>query len=306
MCGIFGVVSSGKVVSDFLKMSEITNRYRGPDATNYYKDCNRGYDITFGHTRLTITGDDEHGRQPLVNDKIILVYNGEIFSFENIHVNGLSDTELLATFLEDGISDLKLNALNGFFSFAIYYPESGTLYLVRDRFGEKPLYYNIFDNALYFSSTARPFKTLGVGVVSPIKEVPGGGISFDENLPVEGVLQVPPGHMVKFKNGIAEVQKWYSPKSQIIYTPNNYLSAVDEFNRLLFDAVRIRIKDQDTVAVSLSGGLDSTLVVDTVKKIGNVNIEAFTLSTTDARFNELEIVKHHSSKIGVNLNIVAI
>lgn len=305
MCGIFGTFSRRNDTSEFLKLAELSNQYRGPDATNYYRGYEKGYEINFGHTRLIITGDSQRGYQPITKGKMVMVYNGEIFSFVDVHVDGISDTELLADILESGVSDDKLNSLNGFFAFAAYYADIDTVCLVRDRFGEKPLYYRCENESLYFSSTALPFKSLGVGEVASIRDVPGGGILFDEIIPAQGVHQVPPGHLLMFKNGQAKLRKWYKPKTRNEGQNKTYVQTVDAFERLLFDAVKIRIKDQDTVAVSLSGGLDSTLVMDTVHKIGNVNIEAFTLSTGDPRFNELQVVKHHASKIGVNLNVVA-
>jgi asparagine synthase (glutamine-hydrolysing) len=304
MCGIFGTLSNRINTTDFINLAELSNQYRGPDSTNYFKSQEGNIDVVFGHTRLIITGDSIHGQQPIVKGKMVLVYNGEIFSFEGVHINGTSDTEVLADLLEGGLTDEKLNSLNGFFAFGAYYTDSNTFYLVRDRFGEKPLYYKCVDGALYFSSTARPFNTLDVGAVSSIKEAPGGGILFDEIQPAKGVSQVPPGHILCFKNGRAEIRKWYQPQQRNASRLKNYKQVVDEFEFLLFDAVRIRIRDQNTVAVSLSGGLDSTLVVDTIKRIGGVNIEAFTLSTDDPRFNELKVVEHHASRIGVNLNVV--
>lgn len=304
MCGIFGTLSKRSNTYNFLKLAELSNQYRGPDATNYFESREGDTEVTFGHTRLIITGDSTHGKQPIVKGKMVLVYNGEIFSFENVHVDGISDTEVLVDLLEGGLTDEKLNSLNGFFAFGAYYADSETLFLVRDRFGEKPLYYKCVDGGLYFSSTARPFKALDVGDISPIQEAPGGGIIFDETQPAKGVSQVPPGHLLCFKNGRAEVRKWYLPQLRHETRSKSYMQVVDSFERLLFDAVKIRIKDQNTVAVSLSGGLDSTLVVDTIKKIGKVRIEAFTLSTNDPRFNELSVVEHHASKIGLDLNVV--
>lgn len=304
MCGIFGALSKRSNTKNFLKEAELSNQYRGPDATNYFQSRKGDTEVNLGHTRLIITGDSTHGQQPIVKGKMVLVYNGEIFSFEDVHVDGTSDTEVLADLLEGGLTDEKLNSLNGFFAFGVYYTDSDTLYLVRDRFGEKPLYYRCVDGALYFSSTARPFKTLDVGDISPIQEAPGGGIIFDEIQPAKGVSQVPPGHLLCFKNGRTEIRKWYLPQHRYESRLKSYKQVVDEFEHLLFDAVKIRIKDQNTVAVSLSGGIDSTLVVDTIKRIGEVNIEAFTLSTNDPRFNELKVVEHHASKIGVDLNVV--
>jgi asparagine synthase (glutamine-hydrolysing) len=305
MCGIFGTISVHGNTEKFLKMAELSNQYRGPDTTNYFKVRENGVDINLGHTRLTITGDLTNGQQPLVKGKMVMVYNGEIFNFKGVHVGGLSDTEMLAELLEGGLSNEKLNSLNGFFALGVYYADSDTMYLVRDRFGEKPLYYRLVDGALYFSSTARPFGALNVGKISPIREAPGGGIIFDETQPAQGIFQVPPGHLLLFKNGRAQIKKWYEfqPRTQILIN-KSYAQVVDAFESLLYDAVSIRIKDQDRVAVSLSGGIDSTLVVDTIKRIGNVDIEAFTLSTDDPRFNEVNVVEHHADKIGVNLNIV--
>ena len=304
MCGIFGRISACNGNSVFMELAELSNQYRGPDATNYYKSQEGGVSIELGHTRLIITGDSQHGQQPTINSRVVLVYNGEIFSFDNVHVDGVSDTEILSEFLNDGISDEKLNSLNGFFAFGAYYAHSQTLYLVRDRFGEKPLYYKFLNGALYFSSTARPFKALGANGVSSIQEAQGGGVLFDENNPVNGVSQVPPGHLLCFVDGAIEVRKWYKPSYQSTTVSQSYNKVVDEFERLLFDAVKIRIRDQNKVAVSLSGGLDSTLVVDTIKSIGGVSIEAFTLSTNDPKFNELETVNRHASKIGLDVNVV--
>lgn len=297
-------MSNRKDTADFLELAELTNRYRGPDAVNYHKIRRNSHEINFGHSRLIITGDSQHGQQPVVTGKMVLVYNGEIFNFNDVHVNGGSDTEKLADLLEDGISDESLNLLNGFFAFAAYYIDSDALYLVRDRFGEKPLYYRCVDGALYFSSTARPFKVLNAGAVAPIQESPGGGILFDENNPVEGVCQLPPGHLLCFRNGQVDIRKWYIPRTRANVKRLSYTQAVDSFESIFWDAVKIRIKDQSTVAVSLSGGLDSTLVLDTIKRIGDVKIEAFTLSTDDPRFNELQVVKRHASNIGVDLNVV--
>lgn len=304
MCGIFGTISRSTNTADFLNLAELSNQYRGPDETNYHRIRENGVEITFGHTRLIITGDTKNGQQPVVKEKMVLTYNGEIFNFENVHINGISDTEVLADLLEGGISNEKLNSLNGFFAFSAYYPETKTLYLVRDRFGEKPLYYKLINDTLYFSSAAQPFKVLEAMEISPIQESPGGGIIFNEIFPTKGVSQVPPGHLLCFRDNQIEIRKWYMPDFRNIAPKNSYSHVVDAFEQTLFDAVRIRIKDQNSVAVSLSGGLDSTLIMDTIKRIGGVNIEAFTLSTDDPRFNELRVVEQHASRIGVDLNVV--
>jgi asparagine synthase (glutamine-hydrolysing) len=304
MCGIYGEVVKKSINNNFFVKAREDCGYRGLDENRQYESFNDEVKVCFGHARLTITGDLNSGQQPVINENMVMAYNGEIFSFDDTHVNGISDTELLAKSLNDGISDDLLNTLNGFFAIALYYHKSNTLYLIRDRFGEKPLYYRIVEDSIFFSSVAKSFNTLGVGEVSSIREAPGGGILFNEDQPTQYIKQVPPGHVLIFRNGNHEIRKWYKPQINRNLTSKKYTQVVDEFERLLFDAVKIRIRDQDNVAVSLSGGLDSTLILDMVKQIGGVNIEAFTLSTSDPQFNELDIVNHHADKIGVKLNVI--
>ena len=162
MCGFAGYANLSKDISKDIHIAEEMNlelKKRGPDEEGYYIDTN----VNLGHRRLIII-DAKNGKQPMsakYNDvTYTIVYNGQIYNKDEIkkelqdagyEFNGYSDTEvLLKAFIHYGTDILK--KLNGIFSFAIWNDKAKELYLVRDHFGIKPLYYTIVDNTIVFAS----------------------------------------------------------------------------------------------------------------------------------------------------------
>ena len=306
MCGIFGYVLSATGVTSevFLENAIKFNNYRGTDKLNYTKHSGDNLITLLGHSRLTITGTISSGSQPIVTSSHILVYNGEIFNFENVHSGGICDTNLLSSLLDDGVDSKKLNSLNGFFAFAIFYPEQKELFLVRDRFGEKPLYFVDHPLGLFFSSSALPLCLNQQNLVKPISEESGGGILFDEVNPTSNICQVPPGHLLRFCNGKSIIHRWYYPNLSKFSVCSSFSEAVKNYDSLLYDAVKIRIKDQDRIAISLSGGIDSTLVADTINNVRSTPFHAFTFSTNEKTYNEVDSALMIASKIGIPLTVI--
>lgn len=162
MCGFVGICSLKKDISnekDVIKKMNLEIQKRGPDEEGYFYDAN----ISFGHRRLAIL-DKENGKQPMSvikNDNTYtIVYNGQIYNKEEIKKDlidlgytfkGYSDTEILLTaYIQYGEDILK--RLNGIFSFAIWNKNKKELFLARDHFGIKPLYYTIVEDDLVFAS----------------------------------------------------------------------------------------------------------------------------------------------------------
>ena len=162
MCGFVGTCNLKQDISnekEIIKNMNIKLQKRGPDEEGYFFDRN----INLGHRRLIII-DKENGKQPMsvkINDiTYTIVYNGQIYNKDEIKkdltelgykFNGYSDTEvLLKAFIEYGKS--VLNKLNGIFSFAIWNNKKRELFLARDHFGIKPLYYTLIDGEIIFSS----------------------------------------------------------------------------------------------------------------------------------------------------------
>ena len=312
MCGIFGIVGSKNSVEIFAGQSE-SIRYRGPDDFNSLVDSSvDGLSLFFAHSRLVINGDLNRGKQPVKSTVgNIMLYNGEIFDFNsnNDDYEGLIDTERLFTDLEKNFNLDYFNSLNGFFAIAFYNRSEDSLYLIRDRFGEKPLYYQFSDENLVFSSIGKGVKSSNQHVFSPFGFIKGGGISFDENFPADGINQIPAGHYLKFVKGRIFIEQWYKLSiDENIYNQRDFSKLVDDFDELLKDACRIRIADLNEIAVSISGGVDSTLVLDTINliKAADQTIVPFTFSVGDMEFNELNRVNKTISKLHIsNLNIVS-
>ena len=158
MCGILGYYSSvDQHVSIKPGLEKI--KHRGPDDSGIFFD--QSNNVALGHTRLSIIDLSQHGHQPIYSScgQVVMVYNGEIYNYLNLKNDlaskgysfiGDSDTEvLLNLYLDKGYDMLSL--LNGIFSFSIFDARSGSLFLARDRFGVKPLYYNESSSGFSFS-----------------------------------------------------------------------------------------------------------------------------------------------------------
>ena len=161
MCGFTVLLKKKKIdITDrFQKASEIIS-YRGPDDTSFYEDEN----IAFNFFRLSIQDLSTHGRQPMISNskRYIIVFNGEIynklqlrvkFNFRNLKSN--SDTEIILKLFEK-LNNKCLDHLDGMFSFVIYDKLRNEVFLARDRFGIKPLYYYESKNYIFFSSEIKP------------------------------------------------------------------------------------------------------------------------------------------------------
>ena len=159
MCGISGYYDSENTIASLNESLNIL-QHRGPDDSGIYID--NSSNIGLGHRRLSIIDTSILGHQPMLDSKkkIVLVFNGEIYNFKELKIDlikegftfkGNSDSEvLLNLYISKGIQ--MLSQLNGIFSFAIWDKNLEQLFLARDSFGVKPLYYSVSENRFCFSS----------------------------------------------------------------------------------------------------------------------------------------------------------
>lgn len=173
MCGITGFLLSNKSTIDLnstiLKMTDTLN-HRGPDNSNsWHSESKR---VALGHTRLSILDLSKNGSQPMIdkNNRFIIIYNGEIYNHKylrdylNKNYNNEikwyshSDTETLLNCISYIGMSKTLEMLDGMFAFAVFDYKKNNLTLVRDRFGQKPLYYGWVNNNFVFSSELKAFK----------------------------------------------------------------------------------------------------------------------------------------------------
>jgi len=261
MCGIEGVIPLDHDLdnSDLLASQAMLGSlvHRGPDRQS--EDINQGFIL--GHSRLSMVGGSA-GDQPIHKNGRALVFNGEIYNHQDLIKSAdieksSSDTEnLFAHLAEHGIT--SLNELNGMFAFC--YVDHEKIYLVRDRFGEKPLFYTILNGRLYFASEATAFKQIrDLELVLP-DYYPNLETAIAPDTIFKDVFQLEQGHYLEIDIATKKIEKvkYYEPKIEIANM--DFLEAVDELRRLLDQAIQMRLPDNQRYAAYISGGLDSTII----------------------------------------------
>ena len=305
MCGIVGLASI-KAISNFdsLDIARDSIIHRGPDdfGTWWSSDCKVG----FAHRRLSIIDLTQGAKQPMLNieENLCITFNGEIYNYLEIKVELLnkgyqfkteSDTEvILNSFKEWGLS--FVNKLIGMFAIAIYDLNEQTLILLRDRAGEKPLYYSNLGGAIYFGSEIKAllsFPELSRNYdVNSLGYFLSYGYSPSSQSIVNGISKLCPGHYMKFclKTGKMEIDKYWDFNQKINNdTSFDSKSLVDELSLLLEDSVRIQLHADVPVGVLLSGGLDSSLVTAISSKFSH-KLKTFNVTFPD--FPDFDESKH--------------
>ena len=305
MCGIAGVTfARGLPAADAHARYEPVIRrmtaslyHRGPDAL-------RGVFLdgaALGHARLAIV-DIASGHQPMTDPGtgITVVFNGEIFNHIELRekLGGAyafrtrSDTEvILASFLARGIDCVE--DFNGQFAFAIFDPRDGSLWLARDRYGKRPLYYCDGGDSFFFASEAKAL--FAGGAQSPELDprsllttlflwAPGPASSA-----FAGVKALPAGHVASLERGKdLSLRCYWSPdlSDERVDRGMTEARAVEEVAALLEDAVRLRLRADVPVAAYLSGGIDSSLICALAQKQLAGTLQTFSVTFAHQRYDE--------------------
>jgi asparagine synthase (glutamine-hydrolysing) len=303
MCSIFGFYRLDPQASAhprFLSESRRLMQHRGPDSEQVL-DLGR---MTMGHQRLSIVDLSADASQPMTAQGCALAYNGEIYNHPELSAESLrdvpfkshSDTEVLLHLLQK--DDVRcLNHLNGMWAFAFYEKTRQRLLLCRDRYGIKPLYYMTQDDVLYFSSEIKPLAFIqpecrrSVEVYRELLHIRAG--DQDARTHLRGIYQVQRGHYLEIQPGSVQEHKWYHFNDYPI-DPRDYQNRRDVVERteeLLTDALRICLRADVPVGITLSGGLDSSLLYTLATKRLGRTLDAFTLTKRDPNLDELAFVR---------------
>jgi len=266
MCGIFGHV--GPIDQASLHRCLRPLQHRGPDSTGVWHTP----EISFGHQRLAILDLSDLGKQPMsfCNERYWITYNGEIYNFlelrKDLEAEGRvfktqSDTEvILAAFSEWG--EKCLDRFNGMWAFAIWDGKEKALFLARDRFGKKPLFYASLPSGFAFASEMKALFPL-FDQVRPNQDLLRDGSRIfsyettDECL-VQGIRRFPAGTLAWYKNGKLSLRRWWDTLDHLVQVPSSYPDQVEQFRELFIDACRIRMRSDVPLGTALSGGLDSS------------------------------------------------
>jgi asparagine synthase (glutamine-hydrolysing) len=321
MCGIFGYFDNNRnqlSQENLQSMGKVLN-HRGPDGHGCYHDQNAG--VALGNQRLAIL-DVEHGQQPFISDdqQIIVVQNGEIFNHVELaqelaktghRCRTHCDTEVILRLYErDGIQSIP--KLNGMFAIAIYDKRVDKLYLIRDRVGEKPLYIHRRDDRILFASEIKAIiKSSGRLALNP--DALNQLMAFNYVPPpltmFEDVQHVMPGHWLCIsRHGIEEKCWWDLSKTSC--EQRSEAEWILQFNEILDDAVRIRLRSDVPFGAFLSGGVDSSTVVGMMSHYLKEPVNTFTIGFDDPKYDESPFAqaaadrfqtKHYMEKVESNL-----
>jgi asparagine synthase (glutamine-hydrolysing) len=293
MCGIYGFI--GNAESSLLEKKLSLINYRGPDNTAIYKNQN----IFLGHNRLAIIDLDTRANQPFEYEHLIIVFNGEIYNFENIK-NFLknksysfkteSDTEVIcAAYIEYGVNCLE--KFNGMFSFVIYDKKLNILFGARDRLGKKPFFYKLKNDIFEFCSQLSPltYKSNNTIDWNNVQEYFFWGYNQTTTTPFYNIKKLSPGSYFTYNlsnNKFVEKVYWDLDSSKSGTSNLNYNESVEALNALLIDAVKIRKISDVPLGVFLSGGIDSSLITAIAKSTTNSSIKTFSISFEEKAYDE--------------------
>lgn len=319
MCGIAGFIAP----QDEASIARMTNAlgHRGPDgegaAPLRYGKQTVGW---FGHKRLAILDLSEAGHQPMSTEdgRFSITYNGEIFNFHEVRAKleqagdrftTRTDTEvILKAFRAWGEGCLQ--ELRGMFAIAIWDAELGRLFLARDRFGIKPLYYHTGDGQLHFASELRallacgsiPRRLSAAGVFDYLRF----GSSYDPDTMIEGVMALLPGHYLVWEKGSwKDVEYWQLPSAasappDVARGEKLSPKTVDELRMFLWEAVRHRLISDVPVGVFLSGGIDSSALVGILSSVSKDPVSTFSLVFRELDFNEATYSRVVATRFGTH------
>ena len=302
MCGITGIFDTlGKsdISRDLLHRMNETQFHRGPDEGGLHLEPGVG----LGHRRLSII-DLSTGQQPLYNEdnSVVVVFNGEIYNFQELvpelealgHVfRTHSDTEVIVHAWE-AWGEACVARFRGMFAFALWDRNQETLFVVRDRFGVKPLYYAFLDTGEFIFGSelkslmmhpclARDIDPLAVEEYFSYGYVPEPRTIFKR------ACKLPPGFTLTLKRGQARAlpkQYWDMPFTPVAV--KDEASAMDELVERMKESIRLRMIADVPLGAFLSGGVDSSAVVAMMATQSSTPVNTCSIGFDDPAFNEIE------------------
>jgi len=282
MCGICGFNWEDKNL--VVKMAGAIS-YRGPNQDGYY--TSEG--ISLGHKRLSIIDLSENGIQPMYNESrdICVIFNGEIYNFEEIRpilekkghkFSSNTDTEVIIHAYEEYGPDC-LSMFNGMFAFAIWDNKKKELFIARDRLGIKPLYYYLKDGKFIFASEIKSIlqhtkikRELNEDCLKQIiyYEYPIKGDTL-----IKEIHQLEPAHYLILKDGKISTKRYWKLEVKETDYPEEYY--VSNLRKLLTDSVKRMLISDVPLGMTLSGGIDSSVIVALASKLKKEPVKTFTV-----------------------------
>lgn len=314
MCGFIGGWSKIHLSAESSYL-EILDRiaHRGPDASGFISYSN----VYFAHKRLAILGLNDNAKQPIVSgdNRYVMVFNGEIYNFRELASEFAadnkfafeSDTVLLLGLIEKIGINGSLKKIDGMYSVAILDRQDDSIYLARDVFGEKPLYFRHDCFGFHFSSELRCLvnrfsNESNINPYSAVHYFNFGYMPPKETI-VTAVCKVLPGELLRFdiRSNNIEHFKVNQIRGDESFTTSEKLSNLETENLVeecLLDAVRSRMVSDVPTGLYLSGGIDSSLLAALTAKLGYTGLNCFSVGYTGQNFDETDVARKTATRFG--------
>ena len=320
MCGIVGFWQAQQADLNCLMRMNHSLSSRGPDDEGVFVS-NSG-DLAFGHRRLAILDTSSKGRQPMSSrcGRYTITFNGEIYNHLNLREflyrkgyiiswESTCDTETILGLCSVFGIETCLQLLNGMFAFALWDNESKKLFLVRDRMGEKPLYYGKLKDGLIFASQLKAFEChddwqsdldqKSISLFLENNHVPAPRSIF------KNAKKLLPGHFVvisKHGSEVSEPKKYWDlmnlAQASCNELPIDPTFLQETFSEALTEAVSSRMSADAPIGAFLSGGIDSSLVVAKMQELSMTPIKTFTIGNQNNFYNEANDAKKIADILG--------
>ncbi|MYL82310.1 asparagine synthase (glutamine-hydrolyzing) [Desulfovibrio aerotolerans] len=314
MCGICGFVTdqgNPETMGNILAAMNGSLAHRGPDGEGVYLDCfAQGGGVALAHRRLAII-DLVTGDQPLFNEtgRLVIVFNGEIYNFQALrqelvakgHVfASRSDTEVIVHLYEE-LGPACVTRLRGMFALAIWDKERRELFLARDPFGKKPLFYAAIPGGLVFGSEIKA--VLAHPAVTPrldaeavahyltLQHVPEPSTGF------LGIASLPAGHTLLRRDGRTHIERYW----QMAYQPKltgSVASLAKQLRERVTEAVRLRLVADVPLGAHLSGGVDSAIVTAVMAGLTDQPVRTFSIGFAEEAFSETPKARAVAERFG--------
>lgn len=307
MCGIAGIArqSPTGVAVDSLGRMATAIRHRGPDGYGFYV----GQRVGLAHVRLSII-DVEGGAQPLTNEdgQIVITYNGEVYNHPELrreledrgHIfRTHTDTEILVHGYEEWGVDV-LHRLNGQFAFAIYDRARETVFVARDRFGVRPLFYAQRNGDFYFGSEIKAI--LASGEIDAALDRRGLHEALTlwgsrpPRTPFSGIASLEPGTYGLWKDGALFLRRYYElDYPEVSEEPAD---AIEQLDEIMLRSVGMRMRADVPVGAYVSGGLDSSITASLAARSSPHQLRSFSITFDDPRFDESGFQREIADAVG--------
>ena len=321
MCGIAGLISNEPINAYQIRSTLDLMGNRGPDYANFKEFRIYNKFIYLLHSRLSIIDLDQRSNQPFTINGFTLIFNGEIYNYIELRDRLIrlgykfktkSDTEVLLNAYIEFRDDVE-SYLEGMWAFAIWNNNSKSLYISRDRFSEKPLYYTKLSNFFCFGSEIKFIKSLSdrdfdlnLETIKRFLSYGYRSIYKARQTYFNNIIQLKAASSINIKidSLTIEENRYWRPK--INTNDDSKEVIIKKTKDLIYKSLNMRLRSDTPIAFNLSGGIDSSTLVTIAYKEFGYDLNTFSIIDDDPRYNEnknIDIVLNQIKSNHMNINL---